>query len=385
VTDRALALAGFWALLFGGGCGGDWEKIGSPPVRVHEGDGTAPRGLHRVGNRIHDADGNDIVLRGVNRSGSEYQCTKPGAGIFDGVADEASLRAMLAWGINAVRVPLNEACWLGIDPVNVSSSGEAYRAGIQDYVALLQRNGLTPILDLHWAAPGDQMPRELWPMPNADHSEAFWRDVALTFMGDDGVVLEPYNEPFPDSNRVSDVAWDCWLNGCEATQWNETETYTAVGMQALVDAIRETGAANLILLGGVQYSNDLSQFLDHMPVDPFENTGAAWHAYNFNACANQGCWDMRPGAVADVVPVVATEIGQSDCSGSAFLQPLMNWLDSRQLGYLAWSWNKSTSPCVPRSNGSEGSPWALITAYDDPEPYSDYAATFRDHLLRVAD
>lgn len=385
MTQRPLALAGVVALLLCSGCGGDWEKIGGPPLVSEESDGSAPRGLHRVGNRIHDAEGNDVVLRGVNRSGTEYQCTKPGAGIFDGDADAPSLRAMLTWGINAVRVPLNEACWLGIQPVNVSSSGEAYRDAIRYYVTLLQRHGLTPILDLHWAAPGDQMPTELWPMPNADHSEEFWRDVALTFKDNDGVVFEPYNEPYPDSNRISDEAWDCWLNGCQATQWGATESYDAVGMQALVDAIRETGATNLILLGGVQYSNDLSQFLDRMPVDPLENTGAAWHAYNFNACINEGCWEMRPGAVADVVPVVTTEVGQSDCTGATFLQPLLNWLDSRQLGYLAWSWNTSTSPCIPRSNGSEGAPWTLITSYREPEPYSDYAATFRDHLRRIGD
>ena len=117
-----------------------------------------------------------------------------------------------------------------------------------------------------------------------------------------------------------------------------------------------------------------------------ENTGAAWHAYNFNACVNQGCWDMRPGAVADVVPVVTTEVGQSDCMGTTFLQPLLNWLDSRQLGYLAWSWNESDGSCVPRPLSREGgNPWPLITKYEDPQPKSDYAETFRDHLLRVAD
>lgn len=385
MKDRALAFAGAGALLLSNACGGNWEKNDGAPLEVYESGGSAPNGLHRVGNRIQDSEGKDIVLRGVNRSGSEYQCTKDGGGIFDGDADAASLRAMLTWGINAVRVPLNEACWLGIRPVNVSTSGEAYKAGIRNYVSLLKQHGLTPILDLHWAAPGDQMPTELWPMPNADHSVKFWRDVALTFQDDTAVVFEPYNEPYPDTNRISDVAWDCWLNGCEATQWNDTESYEAVGMQALVDAIRDTGATNLILLGGVQYSNDLSQFLERMPVDPLENTGAVWHAYNFNPCVSQGCWETRPGAVADVVPVVATEIGQSDCAGASFLQPLMNWLDSRRLGYLAWSWNTSTSPCVPRSGASEGTPWTLITSYGEPEPYSEYAATFREHLLRAAD
>ena len=33
-----------------------------------------PRGFHTAGNRIEDAEGNVVVLRGVNRSGSEYRC-----------------------------------------------------------------------------------------------------------------------------------------------------------------------------------------------------------------------------------------------------------------------------------------------------------------------
>ena len=41
----------------------------------------APAGFRVVGNRIEDSEGNDVVLRGVNRSGNEYQCSKT-AGMF---------------------------------------------------------------------------------------------------------------------------------------------------------------------------------------------------------------------------------------------------------------------------------------------------------------
>jgi hypothetical protein len=316
----------------------------------------------------------------VNRSGSEYQCTKLASGIFDGPSDSASLVAMRSWNLNAVRVPLNESCWLGLSSVSEAASGAPYRQAIIDYVGRLESHGLIPILELHWAAPGDLLAAELWPMPNADHSEDFWRDVASTFGDDDGVIFVAYNEPYPDSNQDTDAAWDCWLNGCQARQWGATESYEAVGMQALVDAVRETGAPNIILLGGVQYSNDVSEFLAHLPVDPLENIGAAWHAYNFNECVTEACWNDEPGTVAAELPVVATEIGQADCTGSSFLKPLMTWLDTQGIGYLAWSWNTSTTPCTPRSQGSEGAPWALITDYTNPEPYSAYAATFRDHV-----
>jgi len=59
-----------------------------------------------------DAGGARVVLHGVDRSGTEYQCVQ-GHEIFDGPSDQASITAMKSWGINAVRVPLNEACWNG--------------------------------------------------------------------------------------------------------------------------------------------------------------------------------------------------------------------------------------------------------------------------------
>src|SRR5688572_4978895 len=79
-----------------------------------------PLGLRAVGNRVEDAEGNDVILRGVNRSGTEYQCTKDfGDGRirhFDGPSDAASIDAIKSWrGVNAVRVPLNEHCWLGVE------------------------------------------------------------------------------------------------------------------------------------------------------------------------------------------------------------------------------------------------------------------------------
>ena len=66
-------------------------------------------------------------------------------------------------------------------------------------------------------------------------------------------------------------------------------------MQSIVDAIRATGSTHVILLGGVQYSNALTQWLAHKPNDPLGQLGAAWHLYNFNACVSATCWDVGAG------------------------------------------------------------------------------------------
>ena len=68
--------------------------------------------LRVSGNELVSASGQQVVLRGVDRSGTEYECVQ-GHGIFDGPSDQASISVMRSRGINAVRVPLNEACWNG--------------------------------------------------------------------------------------------------------------------------------------------------------------------------------------------------------------------------------------------------------------------------------
>jgi endoglucanase len=339
-----------------------------------------PRGLHVVGNHIEDGAGNTIVLHGVNRSGTEYMCVQGAANIFDGPVSDETVQAIRTWpNINSVRIPLNESCWLGINGAGEDVSGEFYKTAIKNYVLRLHKYDLIPILELHWVGPGATLANRLQPMPDADHAPAFWADVAQTFLDDDGVILEPYNEPFPDRNRDSDAAWSCWRDGCMANQsvpqGATATTYQAAGMQAMVDAIRGTGSTHVILLGGVQYSNALTQWLAHKPTDPLGQLGAAWHLYNFNACISPACWDAAPAAVAAEVPVVATEIGQDDCMGG-FITPLMQWLDAHGDGYLAWSWN-AYGDCAP---GRTGRTWSLITNYLTGSPNGGYAQAFYDHV-----
>ncbi len=249
-----------------------------------------------------------------------------------------------------MRVPLNESCWLGINGASPATSGANYTAAIGAYVDLLHKYGLIPIVELHWVGPGTDLALRQQPMPDADHAVDFWTSVATAFAADSGVIFELYNEPFPDSNKDTVAGWTCWRDGCTANEsvgmGGTPATYQAVGMQALVTAIRTNAAAtNVILLGGLEYSNALTQWLAYAPVDPTGNLGAAWHIYSNNACKTDTCWDMAPETVAASVPVVATEIGESDCQGT-FITQVMTWLDGQNIGYLAWSWN-AFGACVP--------------------------------------
>src|SRR5258708_38809044 len=106
--------------------------------------GTAPQ-LHVAGNQLVSASGQQIQLHGVDRSGTEFMCVQKG-GIFDGPNSPASVKVMKTTGINAVRVPLNEACWNGDSYVKHADAGAPDRAAIKAYVQRLNAEGMARVL-----------------------------------------------------------------------------------------------------------------------------------------------------------------------------------------------------------------------------------------------
>jgi len=220
-------------------------------------------------------------------------------------------------------------------------------------------------------------------MLNRDHSVTFWQQLAGAYRTNSGVVFDLHNEPYPDSNRDSTAAWDCWKNGTTPSNASSCPgsglNYQAAGMQELVSAVRGMGASNPIMLGGVQYSNALSQWLAYKPQDQGGTGGtgtgnlmAAWHVYNFNVCSSPTCYDATAAPVAGTVPLVAAEIGENDC-GTGMLNTLMSWLDAHQSGYLAWTWDTWGTACANLS---------LITDYAGT-PTSSYGLAFKNHLAAV--
>jgi endoglucanase len=302
------------------------------------------------GNHLVNAHGQRVVLHGVDRSGGEYTCVH-GFGIWDGPMNQAAVTAMRRWDVNAVRVPLNEACWNGESYVLRQYRGAAYRRAVEAYVRLLNRNGIVAILDLHWTdglytgpSSGCSSAQAVCqkPMPDAAQAVPFWASVARTFKGNDAVIFDLFNEPYPEraAGASEGEGWRCWLHGgrCAGISFREA------GMQTLVDEIRATGARNVIMLGGLEYSNDLTQWLAHEPADSARNLAASWHSYNFNACVTRSCWARQIAPVIARVPVIAGEIGENDCA-DGYITPLMRWLDSRSTSYLAWAWN-ADFPCA---------------------------------------
>jgi len=306
------------------------------------------------GNHLVD-NGRTVVLHGVNRSGSEYACWQ-GWGFFDGASDDASVAAIAAWSSNAVRVPLNEDCWLGINGVTAAYSGANYRSAITSYVSLLRQHGLYVQLSLQVVAPGTAQSTAILPMPDADPAGEFLRSVGNTFAGDHGVIFDLYNEPH-------DIDWTCWADGCPISSGtNVSQPYQAVGFKALVSAIRGSGAGNVILIPGTGWSYDLSGWLANRPND--SQLVAGVHNYGGPNYNTQSSWEASYAPTAAQVPVTFGEIGFD-----GYVEQLMPWLDSHGIGYLAWTWD------------TWGTDEALISGYDGTP--TTYGVGYRSHLLSL--
>jgi hypothetical protein len=340
-------------------------------------------GVHVQGRHFVNSRGQRVRLIGFNNSGAEYACIE-GWGIFD-IGDNVNtgvprsdVVAMTKWsGANAVRVQLNEQCWLGIAGVKPRYGGAAYRRAVKAYVRSLTNHGLTVILNLHLSAPGDAKSYNQEAMPDA-HSVPFWHQVARAFRDNRAVLFDLFNEPWPDDQAHTRAAWKCWRDGgCQQESTNGGQTYTAVGMDQLIHAVRSADAQNVVIAGGVNYAANLGRWLHYRPHDPDHNLAASIHLYSFNGCHTPRCFNKIPAKVARHVPLYIGEFGpdltvgysdgldsscpSSDVGHTGFDTGVVSWARAHGASWTAWTWN------------AWGDCWALITgrAGHPTTPYGD--------------
>jgi len=315
------------------------------------------------------------IPHGANWPGFEYSCVQ---GWSVGYS-RAEADAMASWGLDLARLPLNQDCWLGADGAPVAGSGTAaaYRARVAEWVGMLHAAGLAVILDLHWSAPSGIRADGQRAMPDAQSAQ-FWGSVATAFRGDPWVMFELFNEPY--SRGAFELSWACWRDGgCAAPVEPDTsasvsgDAYSAVGMAELVATVRSVGAGQPLLLGGRNYSNDLSEWIDHRPAD--DQLVAAWHNYRGQGC-DTPCWNSTITHVASAVPVLMTEFGDTT-GGHAYFDAVLAWSEPHGIGVVPWAWwDVERDESVPNS---------LYSLYDgDFRPREPSGTAYRQFLDALA-
>ena len=276
----------------------------------------APNGYYVVGNTIYNAAGQPHLFHGVDRPSLESSST----GYMLSAAD---YQAMASWGARVVRIALCQDYWLPGAALYTAD----YATRVDQNITWAHAAGLDVILDLHWTDHGDLSNTAPGQQRMADaNSIPFWQSVATRYQGDGRVIFELYNEPH-------DISWDVWLNGGDTG-----DGFTAAGMQQLYDAVRGTGAENLVIIGGNQWSYDLSGVPTHRVVG--HNIAYATHPYDWPG-ESPTDWMASWGFLAATDPVIATEFGNSPNSvacSTPYYSSLIAFADAHNVSWTAWAW-----------------------------------------------
>jgi endoglucanase len=178
-----------------------------------------------------------------------------------------------------------------------------------------------------WAAPGTQQALDHSAILDAEHSAAALKAIANAFKGDPNTFIGLQSEPHG-------ITWACWRSGGSSCSVG----YTAVGMPGALDAVRSTGATNVVTASRIDYANNLSQWLTHKPSDPLNQLLAEAHVYGGSSCSSTSCFDANYAPVPASVPLDFGETGEtydaSSC-GSANVSGLMSWADAHNVDYEA--------------------------------------------------
>ncbi len=300
-----------------------------------------PAELRTKGNRLVDPEGREVWLQGLNAGGLE---TLP----HDVQPIKSTLVGIEKWKANAVRLPLKEEFWLGRSPM-VTDGGAAYRDHVDRCVMIAANRGAYLILDLH-----------RFRAPKEEHAE-FWRDAAARYKNHPAVLFDLFNEPH-------DVSWEVWRDGgfvgeksgkdesafLTDEEKKKNQGFESVGMQALIDAVRSTGARNIVIAGGLGWAGDLSGVAKGYELADPNGNGImySWHQYNWHTD-----WAKTVLPVAAKHPILVGEVG-ADTKKMDFIPhdiqedphtwvpDMLGFIQEHRLNWTAWCFHPRATPVM---------------------------------------
>lgn len=312
---------------------------------------TWPKMVRVQGNRLVDTDGKEVWLQGVNAGGLE---TLPNGD----QQVKSTVVAIDEWHANCIRLPINEAHWFGRGVYQGNDGGAGFRKDVDKIVRLAANRGAYVVIDLH-----------RFRAPKAEHVE-FWKDCAAHYKNHPAVLFDLFNEPHG-------ISWEIWRDGgwvgkqgqhdesafLSSEEKKKNEGFESVGMQALVDAVRSTGAKNVVIAGGLFWANDLtgieSEAIEKGEKKSFRLTDTtgngimyAWHTYHWH----KGWGRLLP--VAAKHPIFLGEVGASPLGVMNFIPDnqqedpytfspdMLGFIQKLRINWTGWCFHPKAAPVM---------------------------------------
>jgi aryl-phospho-beta-D-glucosidase BglC (GH1 family) len=302
-----------------------------------------PPELHVVGSKLQTTEGKEVWLQGVNVVSLEFR-------LHGEHVTDAIIAAIDDWKANTIRLPVKESYWFGREP-GQHDGGAGYRALVDEAVALTVDRGAYLVLDLH-----------RFGAVRKEHVE-FWRDAAIHYKNHPGVLFDIFNEAHSISWAVwRDGGWvderktaadeDSFLPANE--QARAKQGFESPGMQKLVDTIREVGADNVIIAGGLDWAYDLSGIVEGYALTDPSGHGIMYstHIYNWK----KG-WADKVLRAAEHHPIFVGEVG-ADVKKMSFIPAelqedpytwapdMLGLIQKYRFHWTGWSFHPRTTPVM---------------------------------------
>jgi aryl-phospho-beta-D-glucosidase BglC (GH1 family) len=245
-----------------------------------------------------------------------------------------------AWGANVVRLPLGSQLWL--DPsYHTCHTDPSYVSKVDNAVNIITGMGMYVMLDLHWHTIAPCGPAKTYPMADYPNAVSFWQQVATRYKNNPLVGFDLYNEPHNITDQV-------WRYGGSVT-WKGV-TYRAAGMQQMYDAIRATGASNLVFVTGNAWGNAFPS------TAPITGTNIVYSPHSYTCPGNapprcttsttpyDGSTYLKNWVVAGQhYPLVVGEFGWPSPADGRYNQSLISYAEAHGWGWTIFTWGNNTN------------------------------------------
>jgi hypothetical protein len=299
-----------------------------------------PKMLKVSGNRLHDPEGKEVWLQGMNIASLEWS-----------VQGEQIARSVVVateqWKGNVLRLPVKHDYWFGRK--GQTDGGKSYREVVDKAILLAANRGAYVVLDLH-----------CYRAPRKEYLE-FWTDAATRYKDHPAVLFDLMNEPHG-------VSWEVWRDGgfveekkkegdedaflTEDEKKHNKHGFESPGMQAMLNTVRATGAKNIVVAGGLDYAYELDGIVKGFGLKDPTGNGIMYscHIYPWK----KG-WQKYLLDAAALHPILLGEVGgdvnkmnfmplEQQEDAETWVPDILGLIQKYKLNWTGWCFHPGASP-----------------------------------------